>query len=159
MEKTPYIIITLFSADNVRLDDESFARVLDGDYPIRVKSKVLATIREICAESHAENVVGFLPITRESWDIYQKYPVPFPEDVTQDHYGDLALYLSPEAPCRIVSNLLSIDKDGALVCRDDVVRGHVIVVISDKCSDWSATVSLLTEAGAISVKCISILKK
>lgn len=78
MEKTPFIIITLFSADKVRLDEESVARVLDGDYPIRVKSKVLATIREICAESTTENVVGFLPVTRESRDFYQKYPIPFP---------------------------------------------------------------------------------
>ena len=82
MEKTPLIIITLFSADKVRLDKESVARVLAGDYPIRVKSKVLATIREICAESPTENVVGFLPITRESRDFYQKYPIPFPEDVS-----------------------------------------------------------------------------
>ena len=159
MEKTPFIIITLFSADKVRLDDESVARVLDGDYPIRVKSKVLATIREICAESPAESVVGFLPVTIESHDIYQKYPVPFPEDVTQDHYGDLALYLSPEAPCRIVSDLLIIDRDGVLVCRDDVVRGRAAVVISDECSDWSAIVASLTEAGAESVRCISILKR
>ena len=159
MEKTPLIIITLFSADKVRLDKESVARVLDGDYPIRVKSKVLATIREICAESPTENVVGFLPVTRESRDFYQKYPIPFPEDVTQDHYGDLALYLSPEAPCSIVSDLLSIDRDGVLVCRDDVVRGCAAIVISDECSDWSAIVSSITEAGAASVKCISILKQ
>ena len=157
MEKTPFIIITLFSADKVRLDEESVARVLDGDYPIRAKSKVLATIREICAESPTENVVGFLPVTRESRDFFQKYPIPFPEDVTQDHYGDLALYLSPEAPCRIVSDLLSIDRDGVLVCRDDVVRGCAAIIISDKCPDWSAVLDCLSKAGATSVKCVSII--
>ena len=159
MEKTPFIIITLFSADKVRLDEESVARVLDGDYPIRVKSKVLATIREICAESTAENVVGFLPVTRESRDFYQKYPIPFPEDVTQDHYGDLALYLSPEAPCRIVSDLIACGKDGCLSCREDIVRGGTVIVISDECSDWRDVVACLEAAGADSVRCVSILKK
>ncbi len=159
MEKAPFIIITLFSADKVRLDEESVARVLDGDYPVRVKSKILATIREQCKEENGEAVVGFLPVTRESHDIYQKYPVPFPEDVTQDHYGDLALYLSPEVPCRVVSDLLRIDRDGVLVCRDDVVRGCATIVIGDECSDWEAVASCLTEAGAASVRCISILKQ
>ena len=159
MEKTPFIIITLFSADKVRLDEESAARVLEGDYPIRVKSKVLATVREICAESPTESVVGFLPVVKESTDFYQHYPIPFPEDITQDHYGDLALYLSPELPCRIVSDLLRMDKDGNLVCRDDVVRGCAAIVISDRCSDWDAIASSLSEAGAASVKCISILQQ
>ena len=53
------IIITIFSDDTVRLGGEDSARVLDGDYPIRVKSKVLATIREFIAQPGAESVVGF----------------------------------------------------------------------------------------------------
>lgn len=157
MEQTPFIILTLFSADKVRLDDESVARVLCGDYPIRVKSKVLATIREICAESPDEYVVGFHPVTVQSPDVRRNNPATFSEEVTLDHYGDLALYLSPEAPCRIVSDLLSINRDGSLVCRDEAVRGCHAIVISDGRSDWSAIVSTLTEAGAISVKCVSIL--
>ena len=158
MEQAPFIFFTLFSADKVRLDDESVARVLCGDYPIRVKSKVLATVREICADSPDEHVAGFVPVTGESPDIYRENPEPYPEDVTLDHYGDLALYLSPEAPCRIVPDLLSIDRNGTLACRDEVVRGCHAIVISDECSDWSAIVSSLTEAGATTVKCISILK-
>ena len=153
------IIITLFSDETVRLGDEDSARVLDGDYPIRVKSKVLATLREFAAQPGTESVVGFLPVVRESTDFYQHYPIPFPEDITQDHYGDLALYLSPELPCRIVSNLLRMDKDGKLVCREDVVRGSTVIVISDACSDWEDVVSCLDAAGADSVKCVSILQK
>ena len=153
------IIITLFSDETVRLGDEDSARVLDGDYPIRVKSKVLATLREFAAQPGTESVVGFLPVVRESKDFYQHYPIPFPEDITQDHFGDLALYLSPELPCRIVSDLLRMDKDGNLVCRDDVVRGCAAIVISDRCSDWDAIASSLSEAGAASVKCISILQQ
>ena len=77
------IIITLFSDETVRLGDEDSARVLDGDYPIRVKSKVLATLREFAAQPGTESVVGFLPVVRESTDFYQHYPLPFPEDITQ----------------------------------------------------------------------------
>ena len=112
MEKTSNIIITLFSAETVQLDDDSVARVLAGDYPIRVKSKILAAIREICSGSSKENIVGFLPLSIEGNDIVKHFPAPYPEDITQDHYGELALYLSPEVPCRIVSDLLSRGMDG-----------------------------------------------
>ena len=159
MEKTSFIIISLFSADTVRLDEESVVRVREGDYPVRVKSKVLATIRELAAQSGKECVVGFLPVVQESMDFYQHYPVPFPEDVTQDHYGDLALYLSPETSCRIVSDLIACGKDGRLSCREEIVRGSTVIVISDESDEWGAVVSCLKEAGAETVKCVSILKK
>ena len=157
MEKTSNIIITLFSADTVRLDDDSVARVLDGDYPIRVKSKILATIREICSGSNKENVVGFYPVSMEGRDLVKHFPIPYPEDVTQDHYGELALYLSPEVPCRIVSDLLSRGMDGSLSCRKDIIRGCSIIVISDKCSDWSEVEACMEKAGADSVRFISIV--
>ena len=159
MEKGSFIIVTLFSAGTIRLDEDAIARVKEGDYPVRVKSKVLATIRELVAQSGKECVVGFLPVVQESMDFYQHYPVPFPEDVTQDHYGDLALYLSPETSCRVVSDLIACGKDGALACREDIVRGSTVIVISDECSDWKDVVTCLEEAGADSVKCVSILQK
>ena len=158
MEKAP-IIITLFSAGTVRLDGESVARVREGDYPARVKSKVLATLRELVAQSEKENVVGFLPVVQESTDYHRHYPVPYPEDVTQDHYGDLALFLTPEVPCRIVTDLIARGMDGRLSCREDIVRGSTVIVIGDDCSDWKDVVSCLEEAGAGSVKCVSILGK
>ena len=151
------IIITIFSDDTVRLGGEDSARVLDGDYPIRVKSKVLATIREFIAQPVAESVVGFLPVAKVSPDSCQQFPTPLPGDTTQDHYGDLSLYLSPELPCRIVSDLLRLDEGGILVCLEEIVRGSTVIVISDACSDWKDAVSCLEAAGAVSVKCISIL--
>lgn len=159
MEKTSNIIITLFSADTVRLDDNSVARVLDGDYPIRVKSKILATIREICSGSNKENVVGFYPVSTEGRDLVKHFPIPYPEDVTQDHFGELALYLSPEVPCRIVSDLLSRGMDGSLSCREDIIRGCSIIVISDRCSDWSEVEACMEKAGAASVRFISIVNQ
>ena len=159
MEKAPFIIITLFSADKVRLDEESVARVKEGDYPVRVKSKVLAAIRELAAQSGTECIIGFLPVVRESMDFYQHYPVPYSEDITQDHYGELALYLSPETSCRIVSDLIACGKDGRLSCREDIVCGGAVIVISDECSDWRDVVACLEAAGADSVRCVSILKK
>ena len=153
MEKT-LVIITLFSAEKVRLDEESAARVLEGDYPVRVKSKILAAIRETASASDKQCVVGFLPVIRESLYAGQKYL----EDITQDHYGDLALYLSPEAPCSIVSDLVSWTKDSGFSCREELVRGNGVIVIGDKCRDWAELVSCLDEAGADSVKCISILE-
>ena len=147
------IIITLFSADTVRLDEDSVSRVLEGDYPIRVKSKILAAIREQCAGSDQLHVVGFLPVAGG------RTSGPSPVEETQDHYADLALYLLPEVPCRIVSDLLRMDKDGKLVCREDIVRGSTVIVISDACSDWEDVVSCLDAAGADSVKCVSILQK
>ncbi len=158
MEKTANIIITLFSAETVRLDEESVARVLAGDYPIRVKSKILATIREICSSSK-DNIVGFLPVSIEGEDNMKHFPVPYPEDITQDHYGELALYLSPEAPCRIVSDLLSRGLDGGLNCREDIVRGSSIIVISDSCSYWGEVQACMEKAGARSVKYISIVNQ
>ena len=151
--------ITIFSDDTVRINYEDSARVLDGNYPIRVKSKVLATIRELAAQSAQECVVGFLPVVQESMDYHRHYPVPYPEDITQDHYGDLALYLAPELPCRIASDLILQDKEGALVCREDNVRGSMVIVISDACSNLGDVVSCLEAAGACSVKCVSILGK
>ena len=159
MEKTSNIIITLFSAETVQLDDDSVARVHAGDYPIRVKSKILATIREICSRSSKENIVGFLPVSIVGDDIVKHFPVPYPEDITQDHYGELALYLSPEIPCRIVSDLLSRGMDGSLNCREDIVRDCSIIVISDSCSDWSEVEACMEKAGAESVRFISIVNK
>lgn len=153
MEKT-LVIITLFSADTVRLDEESAARVLQGDYPVRVKSKLLATIRENTSSSDNDCVVGFLPVMKDSGI----YPIPSMEDVTQDHYGELALYLAPEAPCSIVSNLIARRKDGTLECRKELVDGNDVIVIGDSCRDWSDVIACLDEAGAESVKCISILE-
>jgi len=153
------IIITLFSDKTVRLSDEDSARVLAGDHPIRVKSKVLATIRELASQPGMESIVGFLPVVKECMDYHQHYPILISEDITQDHYGDLALYLAPELPCRIVSDLLLQDKDSSLVCREDFVRGSSVIVISDACSDWKDVVSCLEAAGAHCVKCVSILQK
>lgn len=153
MEKT-LVIITLFSADKVRLDEESVARVMEGDYPVRVKSKILAAIRETASISEKEHVVGFLPVMREDLSAGQNYT----EDVTQDHYGDLALYLSPETPCSIVSDLISWTKDGGFSCKEELVRGSSVIIIGDKCRDWDELVSCLDDAGADSVKCISIIE-
>ena len=153
MDKT-IVIITLFSADKVRLDEDSAARVLDGDYPVRVKSKILATIREIASATEKECVVGFLPVVRET----QYFGLPYKEDITQDHYGELALYLAPEAPCSIVSDLLILGKDGHLSCRNEFVGGTSVIVIGDQCTDWNGIVTCLDEAGAYSVKCVSILE-
>lgn len=141
MEKTS-VIITLFSADKVRLDEESVARILEGDYPIRVKSKILATVRDSMAASESENVVGFLPTTAED---------------ALDHYSELALYLTPEISCQVVSDLINIDAKGDLSCKADLVKGNSVIVISDSCSDWSKLNRCLSKAGAESVKCISIL--
>ena len=157
MEMTPIVIITLFSADKVRLDDESVSRVLNGDYPVRVKSKILATIREFVPASDKKSIVGFLPVTRESRDVTKFYPIPFPEDITQDHYGELALYLAPEVPCSVVSDLIVREKNGHLACKSDFVRGKAAVIIGDSCDDWSEIATCLEEAGAESVKCISIV--
>lgn len=159
MEKTSNIIITLFSAETVRLDDDSVARVFTGDYPIRVKSKILAAIREICSGSSKENIVGFLPVSIEEKDILKHFPAPYTEDITQDHYGELALYLSPEAPCRIVSDLLSRGMDGRLNCREDIVRESSIIVISDSCSDWGEVKACMEKAGAESIRYISIVNQ
>lgn len=153
MEKT-LVIITLFSADTVRLDEESAARVLQGDYPVRVKSKLLATIRENTSSSDNDCVVGFLPFMKDSG----VYPIPVMEDITQDHYGELALYLAPEAPCSIVSDLIARKKDGTLECRKELIDGNDVIVIGDACRDWSDVIVCLDEAGAESVKCISILE-
>ena len=140
MEKT-HVIITLFSADSVRLDEESIARVLDGDYPIRVKSKILATIRESLFSSREESVVGFLPIKKGD---------------TQYHYSELESYLKPEVSCKVVMDLIAKGKEG-LSCKKDLVAGNTVIVISDKCSSWDELNSCLEEAGAQSVKCISII--
>ncbi len=152
MEKT-IIIITLFSADKVRLDEDSVSRVLEGDYPVRVKSKILAAIREIVRSADKPCVVGFLPVIKENSSI----GISYKEDVTQDHYGDLALYLAPEAPCSIVSDLVSCPKEGNYTCREEIIRGNDAIIIGDKCNDWSPVVSCLDKAGANSVKCVSII--
>ena len=141
MEKT-HVIITLFSADSVRLDEESLARVLDGDYPIRVKSKILATIRESLFSSREESVVGFLPIKKGD---------------TQYHYSELESYLEPEVSCKVVSDLITKGKEGKYSCKQDLVAGNAVIVISDKCSNWDELTGCLEEAGAQSVKCISII--
>ena len=159
MKKTSNIIITLFSAETVRLDDDSVAQVLCGDYPVRVKSKILAAIREVCSGSSKDIIVGFLPVSIEGKDIVKHFPVPYSEDITQDHYGELALYLSPEVPCRIVSDLLSRGMDGILSCREEIVRGCCIIVISDSCSDWSEVEACMEKAGAESVRFISIVNQ
>lgn len=159
MGKASNIIITLYSAETVQLDDDSAVRILNGDYPIRVKSKILATIRELCARSDKENIVGFLPVSMNRQDVVKHFPVATPEDITQDHYGELALYLSPEIPCRIVSDLLRRGKDGSINCREDIVRGSSIIVISDSCSDWSEAEACMEKAGAESVRFISIVKQ
>ena len=141
MEKTS-VIITLFSADKVRLDEDSIARIHEGDYPIRVKSKILATVRDSVSASESENVVGFLPAAGED---------------TLDHYSELALYLTPEISCKVVSDLINIDAKGRLSCKAELVKGNSVIVISDDCSDWSKLEGCLSKAGAEFVKCISIL--
>lgn len=140
MAKT--IILALFSEKTVQLDEESKSRILEGDYPARVRSKVLATVREQIAESDKESIVGFLPLDSED---------------TQDHYGELSLYLTPEIPCKVVSDLIGKDASGALTCKDDLVKGNSVIVISDNCSDWTVVEKCLEGAGAASVKCITIL--
>ena len=135
------IILALFSVKTVQLDEESKARILDGDYPARVKSKVLATVREQISTSDKESVIGFLP----------------KDDVdTQDHYGELALYMTPEIPCKVVSDLIGKDDFGNLVCKSELVKGNSVIVISDNCSDWTDIENCMEAAGAASVKCISI---
>ncbi|MBO4230582.1 MAG: hypothetical protein J5886_02775 [Bacteroidales bacterium] len=136
------VIITLFSADKVRLDEDSVARIHEGDYPIRVKSKILASVRDSVSASESENVVGFLPTSGED---------------TLDHYSELALYLTPEISCKVVSDLISIDAKGRLSCKAELVKGNSVIVISDDCSDWSKLEGCLSKAGAEFVKCISIL--
>ena len=142
--KQTLVIITLFSADKVRLDEDSVARILGGDYPVRVKSKVLATIRELSNSTEKECVVGFLPLVKES---------------TQDHYGELALYLAPETTCDIVPDLISCKTDGGYSCREDVVRDSSVIVIGDTCEDWSPIVECIVKAGADSVRCINIFQQ
>ena len=135
------IILALFSAKTVQLDEESMSRIMDGDYPTRVKSKVLATVREQLAASGKESVVGFLPLNNED---------------TQDHYGALALYLTPEISCKVVSDLIGMEASGELVCKKELVKGSSVIVIADRCNDWTAVEKCMEEAGAVSVKCISI---
>lgn len=155
MENLHQLIITLFSAENSRFEEDTIARMLEGDYPIRVKSKVLATIRSLCSDLGDDAVVGFYPVTRES----VHYPTPFLEDITQDHYGDLVLYLTPEVPCRLFTDLLSYSHDGVLSCREDLVRGNAVIVISDDNYNWSEFEHCLEEAGAESVRFISIFNQ
>ena len=114
---------------------------MDGDYPTRVKSKVLATVREQLAASGKDSVVGFLPLNNED---------------TQDHYGALALYLTPEISCKVVSDLIGMEASGELVCKKELVKGSSVIVIADRCNDWTAVEKCMEEAGAVSVKCISI---
>lgn len=135
------IILALFSAKTVQLDDDSLSRIIDGDYPTRVKSKVLATVREQLSTSNKENIVGFLPLNAE--DI-------------QDHYGDLALYLTPEIPCKVVSDLIGQDTSGKLVCKKELVKDCSVIIIADRCGEWTAVEKCMKEAGAASVTCISI---
>lgn len=149
MEKE-LIVITIFSTDKVLLDEDSVAKLLEGDYPVRVKSKILATIREIISSSEQTNVLGFLPVFKKNITH---------EDATQDHYADLTLYLTPEIPCHIVSDLLSYYKDGSYTCREDIVRGSDIIIIGDFCENWTPIVSCLDNAGASSIKCVSIISK
>ena len=111
MEKQ-VVIITLFSADKVQLDSESTSGVLSGEYPVRVKSKVLATIRNLVSSTGNECVIGFVPVTISGIMHGRKCMV----DNTPDHYGELALYLAPETSCRIVSDLMT-SNHGQIACR------------------------------------------
>lgn len=156
MTNTKNIIITLFSDETVRLDSDSISRIREGFYPARVKSKILAAIRDVCADSDNSNhnLVGFLPVTKVSQDF--KNCTFFPEDYNQDHYSNLALYLSPEIPCNIVADLLKRGRDGSLNCREDLVIGSNVIVISDDCADWTELEYCLKKAGANSIKCITI---
>lgn len=149
MEKE-LIVITIFSTDKVLLDEDSVAKLLEGDYPVRVKSKILATIREIISSSDRICVLGFLPVFKDSITY---------EDATQDHYSDLALYLAPELHCHIVSDLISCYKDGSFSCREEFVHGSDIIIIGDFCENWAPIVSCLDNAGASSIKCVSIISK
>lgn len=157
MESTSNIIIALFSAETIRLDEDSVAKVLAGDYPIRVKSKILACIRENIVSTPGESIVGFYPVVKPTdSDSDAKTSV---EDITQDHYGDLALYITPELPCKVVSNLIAVDIDGHIVCRENLVRGHGVIVISDSRNDWNELLDCLEKSGADSIKCISIVNQ
>ena len=153
--KQTLVIITLFSADKVRLDEDSVARILGGDYPVRVKSKVLATIRELSNSTEKECVVGFLPLVKESYIS----GIQHWEIATQDHYGEMALYLAPETTCDIVPDLISCKTDGGYSCREDVVRDSSVIVIGDTCEDWSPIVECIVKAGADSVRCINIFQQ
>ena len=155
METVKNIIITLFSDQTVRLSEDSISDIRKGIYPARVKSKILAAIRGICSDRHEENLVGFLPVVEKSNKTMMSNSVE--EDNTQDHYGDLSLYLSPEVPCNVVTDLLNRSTDGSLVCREDLVNGSNVTIISDDCSDWTELECCMVNAGAKSINCIAII--
>lgn len=157
MVKTNNIVITLFSAGTTRLDDDAVAAVLSGDYPTRVMSKILATVRENIATASGESVVGFYPMINRSGNALPEESDPYAAESTLDHYSRLALYITPELPCQVVPDLIAVNADGFLVCREEFVSGNDVIVISDCPRDWRELEDCLARAGANTIKYISII--
>lgn len=125
------------------MDEDSKRRIATGDYPTRIKSKTLAKIRDIVANEDRISIIGFLP----------------EKEMTIEHYDDLALYLSLETPCPVVSDLIVRDDAGNLTCKKDIIKKRSVIVISDNCSAWGELLSCLERTEAKEIRCISITSK